>query len=94
LKGWFLFRFYLRNVDLIWQVFKLWIVIIQVQHSAKDNFCTLSKRAKEKYLEQLKPMMAFSSDGGIVLLNVLSKQLNKLQNSLYCARRIPATNPA
>ena len=48
----FLFHVYLRNVDLIWQVFELWIVIIQVQYSTKDNFCTLSKRAKEKWLER------------------------------------------
>ena len=54
----FLFHVYLRNVDLIWQVFELWIVIIQVQHSAKDTFCALSKRGKEKWLERLKSMIA------------------------------------
>ena len=53
-----LFHVYLRNIDLIWQVFELWIVIIQVQHSAKDNFCTLSKKGKEKWLERLKSMIA------------------------------------
>ncbi len=38
---------YLRNIDLIWQVLELWVIIVEIQHSANYVFYTLPKREKE-----------------------------------------------
>ena len=73
---------YLRNVDMIWQVFELWIVIIQVQHSAKDSFFTLSKRAKGECFERLKSMMHSFADS-IALLNVPAYLIEQNRISIW-----------